>query len=168
MDPFKNKSLFGNMGQMNQHPFSTEHLNQIKEMVEQYNSVLNEEFWSSINGMGNQKGSKKWSTFPIDMWESDDELFVLAYIPGIKETNQVKTSFMTERKIRIKGQVAFSQPPSTTRQLASELPNNILQRDLTLPYPVESDNYSVHLEEGVTTLILKKSDTTEINVPFDF
>lgn len=166
MDPFKSRNPFENMGEMNQNPFSSSYLDQVKEMMEQYNSVLNEEFWDNVHGMGNQKKKRKMRSFPIEMWESDDELFVLAHIPGVKETRQVKTSFLSEKKVKVKAKLLSDQPPTAKRQLATEL-SDLFERDVTLPYTVESDNYSIHVDEGITTIIFGKVDSF-VNVPFDF
>lgn len=167
MDPFKGKNPFENMGNMNQNPFSSDYLDQVKEMMDQYNSVLNEDFWTNMNGMGNPKKRKKMSGFPVEMWESDDQLFVLAYIPGVRETRQVKTSFISEKKINIKSKLLSEQPPTAKRQLATEMSDSFTERDVILPYEVESDNYSINVEKGITTLIFSKVDSNE-NVPFDF
>lgn len=164
MDPFMGKNPFSNMGMMNQHPFASDYLDQVQEAMEQYNSVFNDEFWSNVDNVGNQNRARKMTSFPIEMWESDKELFVLAHIPRVKETRQVKISFLSKKRIKIKAKLLSDQPETSKRQLVSELSDPSIERDVTLPYAVKSDSYSTFVDEGVTTLIFEKMEP----VPFDF
>ncbi|MFZ3579866.1 Hsp20/alpha crystallin family protein [Virgibacillus sp. DJP39] len=166
MDPFQGNNPFGNLGKMNAQQFPTDYLEQVKDAMEQYNSVFNQEFWNNINGIGANKRHNKRQHFPIEIWESDKELFVLAYIPGIKETRQVKAAFLSEEKMKIKAKLESEQPLTAIRKLDTELSKVLVERDIILPYPVKSDNYTVHVDQGVTTLIFEKINPFE-NTPFD-
>lgn len=55
LDPFNGKNPFEHTGPMSQNPFSTDYLEQIKEMIDQYNAVLTDDFWRSIHGLKNQQ-----------------------------------------------------------------------------------------------------------------
>ncbi|MFC4556857.1 hypothetical protein ACFO3D_01385 [Virgibacillus kekensis] len=166
MDPFKSKNPFGEMGNINHNPLSAEYLDQIKEMMEQYNSVLNEEFWNNIQGISN-RGRKKMEGFPIELWESDEELFIQAYIPGVKDTRRIKVSFLSDKKLKIKATQKSEQPTTAKRQLASDFTDSHIERYVKLPYEVETDNYSIHTEAGIVTLIFNKIHRG-VKVPFDF
>ncbi|MDA7025094.1 hypothetical protein PJ311_00555 [Bacillus sp. CLL-7-23] len=55
-------------------------------MVKQYHSLLNDDFWSNIHGLGTSR-RKKTQTIPVEIWENDKNLFLSIVAPGLPHLN---------------------------------------------------------------------------------
>ncbi|UFU00550.1 hypothetical protein KO561_06300 [Radiobacillus kanasensis] len=167
MDPFNFHKMFQGMNP--NHSFSPDYLKDIRGMVDEYKQVLDEDFWNSVNGMGRRKKTF-YNQLPIEIWDNETNLFLLVFVPGLTDANDVKLTFLSESRILLKANVKRPQPPTSTKLVESDFNDEVLQRELDFPYPIHKDNYHVYVEESMATFIFKKSKkrNKEESIPIDF
>ncbi len=100
-----------------------------------------------------------WETgeglFPVDLYETDDEVVVKASLPGVKP-DQVDIS-ITGDTLTIKGEVKEEHEEKKPNYYRQERRYGTFQRALSLPVKVDADKADAVFEEGVLTLRLPKS-----------
>jgi len=113
----------------------------------------------SISGTGQLLSNIRPETIPIDVVELDDAYEVRAAVPGVKPED-VEVTVQGERlTLRAEARVADQQ--RTENWLMREHRYGLLQRSITLPTPVSSDNAEARIENGVLILLLPKLQTVQ-------
>lgn len=148
-------------------PFSQEHLEAIKGMVEQYNQVLTDDFWQNIYGLNVNRNHRSLNFIPVDIWETVDQFYVIAAIPGIRDTSNIKISFPESQKVMIKCKFSSFRPRKSSSPITKELPKDMLQREIRLPYPVKTRSHTSSYHNGVLKLVLTKDDP-DLDIPLEF
>lgn len=154
---------------MPQSQFSPENLLELKKMVKQYHSILNDDFWSNIHGLGTSK-RKEIQLIPVEIWESEHNIYLLIICPGLKELNHAKVFFQNDQVLTLKIKHQSVKPAGADTLLSSDLPQTTYEREIFLPKSVMTSNYSSSYEDGILTYVLKKAEDHEsdLEIPFDF
>jgi HSP20 family molecular chaperone IbpA len=146
--------------------FSSESINKIKEMANQMNSLLNDDFLENIYGRTRSRHRNNRNNVPIEIWENNEELFLLLVLPGLETKNSYKIHFKSEEELVFQAKTEALQPPSGKMLMTSELPHHGVKSHITLPSPVKTENFTSYYENGVLTFVFKKHDKSFISVDF--
>jgi HSP20 family protein len=96
---------------------------------------------------------------PLDIVERDDAFVVKAAIPGVKPED-VEVVVQGER-LTIRAEHRANEQRRDENWLIREHRFGTMQRSITLPVPVSSDNAEARIEHGVLTLRLPKVQGTQ-------
>lgn len=108
--------------------------------------------------------TKVEESFPIQLWESKEKIYLMAMIPGLKSEQEVKYKFKDDKKITLSVLFPDLKPQQESRLVHSEFPLGGVERTVTLPYPVAKGRLSSHYVKGVYTLILYKEGASSDDV----
>lgn len=103
-----------------------------------------------------EKNVKKASpSFPIQMWENDHHIYVLAGIPGLRNGNEVKVHFIDPTHLLLQAKAMIHRPERNCHMIYSDFITNN-ERVIELSQPVSSKTYSTQYTNGLYMLILNK------------
>ncbi|MCI3919244.1 Hsp20 family protein [Paenibacillus sp. TRM 82003] len=147
-------------------------IQEVKKMMENYRHLLNDEFWTQVRGFHRNKTP----VLPIEIWESEQHLYLSAAAPGLKRINHADISFEDDRTLRLKLKSHSMKPPGAAALLRTELPAEAYEREIQLPRAVDATNYTTSYEGGVLcfTFLKKKEKRSKggqrkpVVVPLDF
>src|SRR5207253_10630705 len=108
----------------------------------------------SISGTGQRLSSFRPDAIPIDLVERDDAFEVRAALPGVK-SEDVEVIVQGER-VTVRAEARGDEERRGDNWLMREHRYGTMQRSITLPAPVSSDNAEARIENGVLTLRLPK------------
>ena len=108
----------------------------------------------SISGTGQLLSNLRPDSIPIDLVERDDTFEVRAAVPGVKPED-VEVTVQGERVI-VRAEVRGGDEQRGDSWLMREQRYGLMQRAITLPSPVSSDNAEARIENGVLSLKLPK------------
>src|SRR5512147_1661449 len=103
-----------------------------------------------------RNGGSTWSSLPIDMYQTDDDVVVKAVVPGIKP-DEVQIS-VTGDVLTIKGEVKQEDEKKERAWHIREHRWGSFQRSVTLPVNVVSNNATAEFENGILTITLPKAE----------
>lgn len=167
MDFFKQKNGFPFQA-MPQPQFDPESMLELRKMVKQYHSILNDDFWGDIHGLGTSK-RKQVQLIPVEIWDSEQNIYLTIIAPGLKDLNHTKIFFHNDQVLTLKIKHHSIKPPGAHALLTSELPQDMYEREIFLPKAVVTSDYSSSYEAGILTYVFKKAnDESELEIPFDF
>ncbi len=95
------------------------------------------------------------SPFPVDLYETDDEVVVKASLPGV-QPDETEIS-VTGRFLTIKGERKEEDAEEKSSYFRQERRYGAFQRSLRLPVRVDSEQADATLDEGVLTVRLPKA-----------
>ncbi len=101
-----------------------------------------------VNGEGN-------GFFPVDLYETDDEVVVQASLPGVKAA-EVQVS-VTGKTLTVRAETEAEQADERPNYHRQERRYGAFQRSLTLPVRVDADKANATFENGVLDLRLPKA-----------
>jgi HSP20 family protein len=110
---------------------------------------------SSISGTGQLLSTLRPDSIPIDVVEHDDSFEVRAQVPGVKPED-VEVTVQGER-VTIRAEARAEDERRGDTWLMREHRYGTMQRSITLPGPVSSDNAEARIEQGVLLLRLPKA-----------
>lgn len=151
-------------------------MGQINGMIARLQSLLNHDFMRSMyNLQANNYSNARYSAtsteqntsktvFPIQLWETEQHLYVLASIPGLKSSNEIKVQFPTDDKVLIRTKMPTHRPAQKSHLLHSEFLSGALEREVSLSQPVSTKSYSASYVNGLYTLTLHKQER-DIDIP---
>ncbi len=113
----------------------------------------------SISGTGQLLSTLRPDSIPIDVLEHEDSFEVRASVPGVKPED-VEVTVQGER-VSIRAEVRGQEEQRGDNWLMREHRFGTMQRSITLPMPVSSDNAAAHIENGVLSLRLPKLQGTQ-------
>jgi HSP20 family protein len=113
----------------------------------------------SISGTGQLLSNLRPDSIPIDVVERDDSFEIRAAVPGVKPED-VEVTVQGERVI-IRAEARGGEERSGESWLMREHRYGVMQRSVTLPGPVSSDNAAARIEHGVLSLRLPKLQGSE-------
>jgi HSP20 family protein len=108
----------------------------------------------SIGGTGQLLSSMRPEAIPMDVCERDDAFEVRASIPGVKP-DDVEVIVQGER-LTVRAETRAQEEQRGDNWLLREHRSGTLQRTITLPSPVSSENTEARIEDGILTLRLPK------------
>ncbi|MBM7663475.1 HSP20 family molecular chaperone IbpA [Bacillus mesophilus] len=165
MEFFKGKEGFP-FSAMSKSHFNPEELYEIKNMVKQYHSILNEDFWADIHGVKAKK-KKRDPIIPIEIWENDKYVYLSIIYPGLPDIKYARIHFQNDQIVKVKIKNHSLKPEGAVTLLSSDLPQNTYEREIFLGKSVITSDYSSSYEDGVLTYTFIKIKD-EIEIPFDF
>jgi HSP20 family protein len=108
-----------------------------------------------ISGTGQLLANMRSETIPIDVVESDDAFEVRAVVPGVKPED-VEVTVQGER-VTVRAESREQEEKRGENWLIREQRQGTMQRSITLPSAVSSENAQARIEHGVLTLRLPKA-----------
>src|SRR6266567_1898440 len=108
----------------------------------------------SISGTGQLLSNLRPDSVPIDLLERDDSFEIRAALPGVKPED-VEVTVQGER-VTVRAEARGGEEQRGDNWLMREHRYGLMQRSITLPTPVSSDNAEARIENGVLTLRLAK------------
>jgi len=93
--------------------------------------------------------------FPVDLYETDDEVVVQASLPGVKAA-EVQVS-VTGKTLTVRAETEAEQADERPNYHRQERRYGAFQRSLTLPVRVDADKANATFENGVLDLRLPKA-----------
>lgn len=91
---------------------------------------------------------------PIDVYATDEELVIMAAVPGVNP-NDVEITIEGD-SLTIRGEIPA--PVENVDYIAQERPYGKFQRNLRLNIPVQADKAEATFEKGVLTLTIPKQE----------
>ncbi|WP_186576654.1 Hsp20/alpha crystallin family protein [Aquibacillus kalidii] len=173
----QNNDPFSFMNQMNNGQFSPQYLDNIREMVKNFNSVLNEDFWKDIQGFtgsGNnqRRNPRQRELVPCEIWENEENYYISILIPGLTTASNAYLHFYNDQKLMIKAQASPIQPTGAKSLIATDFPHQTVEKEIDLPGPIRIEQYTKSFEHNILHIVLeKKQDTSQsdnFTIPFDF
>jgi HSP20 family protein len=137
---------------------TTDRWDPFREMVT-FREAMDRWLQQSISGTGQLLSNIRPESIPIDALERDDAFEVRAAVPGVRPED-VEVTVQGER-VTIRAEVRPTEEPSTDTWLMREHRFGLLQRSITLPAPVSSENAEARIENGVLSLRLPKTQGVE-------
>ena len=103
-----------------------------------------------------REGGSTWSSPPIDMYQTGDEVVVKAALPGFKP-DEVQIN-VTGDILTIKGEVKHEEEKKDKSWHIREQRWGSFERSLRLPTGVISDKAKADFDNGILTISLPKSE----------
>jgi HSP20 family protein len=95
------------------------------------------------------------ATFPVDLYETDNELVLRAALPGVKPENVDITAMGDE--LTIKAEIKPPAEDKDVRWHRQERRHGLYVRTIELPITVDTDKIDATFENGVLNVVLPKS-----------
>ncbi|TXC85982.1 hypothetical protein FS935_18175 [Metabacillus litoralis] len=166
MDFFNNKNGFPFQEALSQPHVNPESLQGIKNMVKQYQTILNDDFWGEINGLRKHK-IKKEPVLPIELWENVEHIYLLIVCPGLPDLQHAHILFQNDQECTLKIKTNSLMPANDVALLSTELPQQYVEREISIGKSVNTSDYSSSYEDGLLTYKFQKAKNT-IDIPIDF
>lgn len=103
-----------------------------------------------------RNGGSSWSSLPIDMYQTNDDVVVKAVVPGFRP-DQVQIS-VTGDVLTIRGEVKQEEENKERAWHIREHQFGSFERSVSLPVSVISDKATAEFENGVLTITLPKAE----------
>src|SRR5215213_1790644 len=103
-----------------------------------------------------RNGGSTWSSLPIDMYQTNDEVVVKAVVPGFRP-DQVQIS-ITGDVLTIRGELKQEEEKKEKAWHLREHRLGSFERSVGLPVSVTSDKATAEFENGVLTITLPKAE----------
>jgi HSP20 family protein len=116
--------------------------------------VMDRWLQQSLTGTGHLLSTLRPDSIPIDLVEHEDAYEVRASVPGVKPED-VEVTVQGERVI-VRAEVRGTEEQRGDNWLMREHRFGTMQRAITLPSPVSSDNAEARIEQGILSLRLPK------------
>lgn len=151
-----NKDLFTTLSLL----LSQENMVQFKKMVNQFNTVFNDDFWESVSRLNKFIKGKTGGSIPVEIWENRDYLYIVALVAGIKDKQSIKIRFRDDSTLILKVKYPLLKPVEDSFMVETEV-SGFEEREINLPQAVKSSDYELDLNEGILTLSLAKQSRSE-------
>ena len=103
-----------------------------------------------------RNGGSTWSSLPIDMYQTNDDVVVRAVVPGFRP-DQVQIN-VTGDVLTIRGEAQQEQENKDRAWHIREHRFGSFERSVALPARVVSDQAAAEFENGVLTITLPKAE----------
>ena len=109
-----------------------------------------------------RNGGATWSSLPIDMYQTNDDVVVKAAVPGFRP-DQVQIN-VTGDVLTIRGEVSYEEENTSSSQREDrawhirEHRLGSFERSIALPVPVVSDKATAEFENGILLITLPKAE----------
>ncbi len=110
---------------------------------------------------------RRWPTpvgvsFPVDMYETDENVIVEAALPGIKPEDVDVT--ITGDTLRIKGEAKAEREIRRENYIRQERRYGAFSRSISLPSGLETDKAEATFENGILKLTIPKAEAVKPKV----
>ncbi|MBM7603017.1 HSP20 family molecular chaperone IbpA [Metabacillus crassostreae] len=166
MEFFHKKNGFPFQDALSQPHVNPESLQGIKDMVKQYQTILNDDFWGEVNGLRKHK-TKNEPVLPIEIWENDENIYLLVVSPGLPDLQHAQIFFENDYECKLKIKTNSLMPKNDVTLLSTELPQQFYEREISIGKAVDTSDYSSSYEDGLLTYKFQKAKNT-IDIPIDF
>jgi HSP20 family protein len=139
---------------MEHFPMAMDRFDPFREMMS-FREAMDRWLQQSISSTGQLISGIRPESIPMDVIEHDDAFEVRASVPGVKPED-VEVTVQGER-VSIRAEVRGEEERRGTNWLMREHRYGTVQRSITLPAPVSSENAEARIEHGVLTLRLPKT-----------
>ena len=112
--------------------------------------------WNALARRPGQNGDATWR-LPLDVYTTDEEITIIASVPGIKPEN-VEILFEND-VLTIKGELPA--PLENVDYAMRERRYGKFSRTLTFNVPVEAEKIEATFENGLLTVIVPKADAVK-------
>src|SRR3989304_2950123 len=102
--------------------------------------------WDPFRGLSDMRENMGEDFFPVDLYETDDEVVVKASLPGVK-AEDVEIA-VTGDTLTIKGETREEHEEKKPNYYRQERRYGAFQRVLTLPVRVDADKADATFEQG--------------------
>jgi HSP20 family protein len=137
---------------------TTDRWDPFREMVT-FREAMDRWLQQSISGTGQLLSNIRPESIAIDAIERDDAFEVRAAVPGVRPED-VEVTVQGER-VTIRAEVRPTADSEADNWLMREHRFGLLQRSITLPMQVSSENAEARIENGVLSLRLPKTQSVE-------
>ena len=133
---------------------ATLHLEPFRDFVslrEAMNSLLEDSFVRpTVNGVSQIR------SVPVDIWQTENELFVRAAVPGVRP-EELSISVLN-CTLTLKGEHKRQVVSEGAHFLRQEIPYGTWERSFELPFSVQAEKADAHFEHGILTVTLPKAE----------
>jgi len=129
-----------------------------REMVT-FREAMDRWLQQSISGTGQLLSNMRPESIPIDVIERDDAFELRASLPGVRPED-VEVTVQGER-VTIRAEARGAAGSESENWIMREHRYGVMQRSITLPVAVSSDNAEARIENGVLSLRLPKTQGVE-------
>jgi HSP20 family protein len=136
---------------------STDRWDPFRDMMT-FREAMDRWLQQSISGTGQLLSNMRPESIPVDVVERDDAFEVRAAVPGVKPED-VEVTVQGER-VTLRAELRAEDERSGDNWLMREQRYGSMQRSITLPSPVSSENAEARIDYGVLTLRLPKVQGT--------
>jgi HSP20 family protein len=137
---------------------TTDRWDPFREMVT-FREAMDRWLQQSISGTGQLLQNIRPESIAIDAIERDDAFEVRAALPGVRPED-VEVTVQGER-VTIRAEARAAEEVPADNWLMREHRFGVMQRSITLPVPVSSENAEARIENGVLSLRLPKTQGVE-------
>src|SRR5215211_821533 len=103
-----------------------------------------------------RNGGATWSSLPVDMYQTNDDVVLQAVVPGFRPENvQIN---VTGDVLTIRGEVKQEEEQKDKAWHIREHRLGSFERSIALPVNVVSDKASAEFENGILTITLPKAE----------
>ncbi|HKY56177.1 MAG TPA: Hsp20/alpha crystallin family protein [Anaerolineales bacterium] len=106
-----------------------------------------------------REGGANWSSLPIDLYQTDNDVVVKAALPGIK-ADEVQIN-ITGDVLTIKGETKHDEETKEKSWHIREHRWGAFERSVMLPTTVNADRAQADFENGILTITLPKSEAVK-------
>ncbi|TAK30002.1 MAG: Hsp20/alpha crystallin family protein [Chloroflexota bacterium] len=129
---------------------------ELESIREAMDRVFEEPLWSAIRRPAEFEAVH---TIPIDMYETDNDIFVRALVPGVKpEDISINVS---GNLLSIRAERRAEEQVKRENFMRREIGAGRFYREMTLPMTVNADQSEATFEHGILTLRLPKAEETK-------
>jgi len=132
---------------------STDRWDPFRDMMT-FREAMDRWLQQSISGTGQLLSNMRPESMPVDVVERDDAFEVRASVPGVKPED-VEVTVQGER-VTLRAESRAEAEQTGDNWLMREHRYGTMQRSITLPSPVSSENAEARIENGVLALRLPK------------
>lgn len=126
---------------------------------EAMNQLLEESVIRPGTGFMTGTGNASTYSFPINVYQTDDDLKVEALLPGV---SQEDVQIDVDRGVlTIAAKRHGWEPAEGQSWYLREIRPGAFTRSLSLPFPVETEHATAHFTNGVLTLTLPKAEAAK-------
>jgi HSP20 family protein len=129
-----------------------------REMVT-FREAMDRWLQQSISGTGQLLSNIRPESIPIDAIERDDAFEIRAALAGVRPED-VEVTVQGER-VTIRAEARAAEESTADNWLMREHRSGVMQRSISLPVPVSSENAEARIENGVLSLRLPKTQGVE-------
>ena len=134
-----------------------------RNIQDKIEKVLGEEFLTEMNQLMPSK------TPHIDMYETDDVVYVVAELPGLESDLKAIDIHVEGFILIIAGKIPYEYPVPKDDLLISERKFGRFQRKIKLPHSISSEGTHAYYKKGILEVVIPKREDLgkeKVNVEF--
>lgn len=117
---------------------------------------------SALGDWFQEQEKDKDNQLAIDLYQTDSNIIIKSIVPGLKPEN-LKISLHNDL-LTIKGSIPERDNVSEDNYFYKECYWGPFSRSLILPHEVDSSNIEASLEDGILTIVLRKTNNHSLEI----